>query len=117
MTTSASEIGVGPIEDIPAGEGRVYAVGGDQVAVFRLRDGSLRAVSARCPHRGGPIADGQIDDDVVLCPLHVHAFDLATGECRTADLRLRTYAVRVDGGQVLVSPAATDLTPLPKDSR
>ena len=66
----------------PPGEGRA-ALDGEQVAVFRLRDGSLRAVSAVCPHRGGPIADGQIDDRVVLCPLHLNAFNLATGECLT----------------------------------
>ena len=40
-------------------------VGGEQVAVFRKRDGSLRALSAVCTHKGGPIADGQIDDRIV----------------------------------------------------
>ena len=67
---------LGPVDQIPLGEGRAFDVDGEQVAVFRLRDGALRAVSAVCPHRGGPIADGQIDDAVVLCPLHLNAFDL-----------------------------------------
>ena len=53
-----------------------FAVGGHQVAVFRKRDGSLRALSAVCSHKGGPIADGQIDNTVVLCPLHMNAFEL-----------------------------------------
>ena len=70
---------LGPVDDIPLGEGRAYAIDGEMVAVFRLRDGSLRAVSAVCPHRGGPLADGQIDRAVVVCPLHQHVFDLATG--------------------------------------
>ena len=63
-------------------EGRAFEVGGDQVAVFRLRDGSVRALSAVCPHRGGPLADGQIDSEVVICPLHLNAFELDTG-CST----------------------------------
>ena len=67
---------LGPVDQIPHGEGRAFDVDGEQVAVFRLRDGSLRAVSAVCPHKGGPIADGQIDDRIVLCPLHMNAFDL-----------------------------------------
>ena len=65
--------------------------------MFRLRSGALRAVSAACPHQGGPIADGQSDDSVVLCPLHGNAFDLATGQCLTGAAPLRTYPVSVDG--------------------
>ena len=49
------EITVGPLSDIPVGQGRAYAVEGRQIAVFRLRDGSLRALDAVCPHRGGPL--------------------------------------------------------------
>lgn len=70
---------VGSIDEIPVGEGRAYAVDGEQVAVYRLRDGTLRALAAVCPHRGGPLADGLIDDRVVVCPLHNHTYDLATG--------------------------------------
>ncbi|GGQ74143.1 hypothetical protein GCM10010166_50410 [Couchioplanes caeruleus subsp. azureus] len=66
------------------------------VAVFRLRDGSLRATTAVCPHRGGPLADGQIDGTVVLCPLHLNAFDLSTG-CSLSGLpNLTVYPVGVD---------------------
>ena len=75
------------------------------VAVFRLRDGSLRAVSAVCPHAGGPLADGQIDNKVVICPLHLTAFDLATGCATTGPYALTVYAVHVDDdGHLVVSP-------------
>lgn len=94
---------LGPVADIPLGEGRAYAVDGEQIVVFRLRDGALRALSAVCPHRGGPIADGQIDDRVVLCPLHLNAFDLTTGECLTAAYALRTFPVTVDDDTVVVT--------------
>jgi len=93
---------LGPVDDIPLGEGRAYAVGGAAVAVFRLRDGSLRAVSAVCPHRGGPLADGQIDNRVVICPLHLNAFDLTTGCSPTGQPPLTVYPVRVDADNQLV---------------
>jgi len=93
---------LGPVEQIPLGEGRAFAVDGGQVAVFRLRDGSLRALPAVCPHRGGPLADGTIDLDVVVCPLHQHAFDLATGCSTTGADNLRPYAVSTDRQQNLV---------------
>lgn len=93
---------LGPLDQIPPGEGRAFGIDGEQVAVFRLRDGSLRAVSGVCPHRGGPIADGTIDQKVVICPLHQHAFDLATGCSTTGAEPLQSYRISVDGGQNLV---------------
>jgi nitrite reductase (NADH) small subunit len=93
--TSALHV-LGPVEQIPLGEGRAFAVEGRQVAVFRLRDGSLRALSAVCPHRGGPLADGTIDQEVVICPLHQHAFDLGTGCSTTGAGPLTRYQVTSD---------------------
>lgn len=87
---------LGPVDQVPFGEGRAFGVAGEQVAVFRLRDGSLRALSAVCSHRGGPIADGTIDQQVVMCPLHQHAFDLQTGCSTTGAGPLRSYQVAVD---------------------
>ena len=96
---------LGPVDEIPLGEGRAYPVDGEMVAVFRLRDGSLRAVSAICPHRGGPLADGQIDLKVVICPLHLNAFDLTTGCSLSGQPDLAVYAVSVDtDNQVVVTP-------------
>jgi nitrite reductase (NADH) small subunit len=79
------------------------------VAVFRLRDGSLRAVSAVCPHRGGPLADGQIDLKVVVCPLHLNAFDLTTGCSTTGQPGLTVYGVDVDADNHLVIAIPTEV--------
>lgn len=87
---------LGPAEQVPVGEGRAFGIAGEQIAVFRLRDGTLRAVSAVCPHKGGPIADGTIDQSVVMCPLHQHSFELATGCSITGAEPLRTYTVSTD---------------------
>jgi nitrite reductase (NADH) small subunit len=93
---------LGPLDQIPIGEGRAFELGGEQVAVFRLRSGVLRAVSAVCPHKGGPIADGLSDLQVVICPLHMNAFDLATGCSTTGAAPLRSYDVELDGEQIVV---------------
>lgn len=95
------------VDDIPVGEGRSLAVDGAQVAVFRLRDGSLRALDAVCPHRGGPLADGLIDGRVVVCPLHGYTFDLQTGaETSTGAAPICTYTVTVAADrEISVSPS------------
>jgi nitrite reductase/ring-hydroxylating ferredoxin subunit len=100
---------LGPPDDIPLGEGRAYAVGDLQIAVFRLRSGALRATQAVCPHAGGPLADGQLDDSVVLCPLHAAAFDLETGQARTAHPPLTVYPVRVVDGCITVTAPDVDV--------
>lgn len=98
---------LGPVDQVPVGEGRAFAVDGEQIAVFRLRDGSLRALSAVCSHRGGPIADGTLDRWEVICPLHQHAFALDTGCSSTGAAPLRTYEVSLDDDGNIVVPGQT----------
>jgi nitrite reductase (NADH) small subunit len=95
-------IRLGPVDEIPLGEGRAFTVGGEVVAVFRLRDGGVRALSAVCPHRGGPLADGQIDQRVLVCPLHLNTWDLTTGCSTSGQPPLTVYAVRVDDDNTIV---------------
>jgi nitrite reductase (NADH) small subunit len=100
---------LGAIDEIPIGEGRAYVVDGTEVAVYRLRDGTLRALAAACPHRGGPLADGLIDDRVVVCPLHGHTYDLSTGaELASGGPPVRTYAVTTDDGTIHVEASPAD---------
>ena len=93
---------VGRVEEIPPGEGRAFVAGDVQVAVFRLRDGSLHATQATCPHAGGPLADGQTDVDVLVCPLHLYAYRWTDGASTTGAAPIRIYPARdVDGDLVV----------------
>ena len=93
---------VGTLDDIRSGEGRAFALDGTQIAVYRLRDGSLRALSAVCPHRGGPLADGLTDESVVVCPLHGNTYDLATGAQVGGTYSVCTYPVTADADGSIV---------------
>jgi len=93
---------VGRVDDVPPGEGRAFVAGGVQVAVFRLRDGSLHATQAACPHAGGPLADGQTDGSALVCPLHLFAFRWSDGSCTGDAPPLRIYPVREEDGHLVV---------------
>ncbi len=92
-----TEITIGRVDEIPVGEGRTFAVDGEQIAVYRMRDGSLRALGAVCPHRGGPLADGLTDDEAVVCPLHGLTYDLTTGAEAGGSPGVCSHPVRADG--------------------
>jgi nitrite reductase (NADH) small subunit len=93
---------VGRVEEVPPGEGRTFVVGGRQVAVFRLRDGSLHATQAACPHAGGPLADGQTDVNVLVCPLHLYAYRWSDGASTSGTAPIRVYPVREVDGEIVV---------------
>ncbi len=105
---------VGAIDDIPPNEGRMIRVrGGELIAVFRLREGGVRATQSWCPHRQGPLADGLVGSGALVCPLHGRTFDLDTGEADGGKPGVVTYPARVrDDGAIVVSLPEGD-GPLP----
>src|SRR5262249_22058197 len=85
--------------EIPVGHGLLVENNGRAVAVFNRGGGRFAACGAICPHEDGPLADGWLEGDVVVCPWHGFDFDLDTGQCRVdADLAVVVYPVRVVGG-------------------
>jgi nitrite reductase/ring-hydroxylating ferredoxin subunit len=78
------------------------------VALVEGKDGApdeVVAFSALCPHQMGDLSGGSLDEEGIDCPLHFYRFDVRTGVClypRGDDLKLKTYAVQVDGDDVLV---------------
>lgn len=91
------------VTDVPVGEGRVIEDGDRAFAVFNL-DGTFHAMDNACPHRGGPLGEGWIEDGVVVCPWHGWEFEIATGACTmNAALCQKRYPVRVEGDTVIIS--------------
>jgi|SRR2546422_4158109 len=83
--------------------GKLVEVGGLKIAIFNL-GGSYYAIENTCPHRGGPLAEGKIDGDEVICPWHGSRFNVKTGAVLEPPARqgVRSFAVRVTGDDVEV---------------
>lgn len=73
------------------------------MAIFNV-GGDLRAVDARCPHRGGPLEKGPVTGRIVTCPWHGSQFDLDTGNVvrGPAVASVRTFPVRLEGGALVI---------------
>ena len=90
-------------DEIPVGQGALLDVAGVMIAVFNAGAGRFHATSPQCPHEDGPLAEGWLEGDVVVCPWHGFDFDLASGQCRVDEgLSITVYPVRVVGGDVEV---------------
>lgn len=77
----------------------------DGVALVVVRCGSdLYAVEDRCTHDGESLEGAEVEDCQIICPRHGAHFCVRTGEALTppAYEPLRTYAVRVENGRILV---------------
>ena len=88
--------------DIAPGAGKTLTVGGKELAVFNV-DGAFHAIDNTCPHRGGPLGEGELEGCAVTCPWHAWTFDLKTGESLTDDLKVAVYETRVEGGDLLIA--------------
>jgi NAD(P)H-dependent nitrite reductase small subunit len=78
----AEWIAVCRLDDIPPGQGRSIDAAGVRLAVFRV-GGELVALAGRCPHSGGSLGHGWVEESEVVCPLHHWRFRLADGRCTT----------------------------------
>jgi nitrite reductase (NADH) small subunit len=93
-------------EDVPRLEGRRVVVNGFYLAVFSTEEGFF-AISDVCPHRGGPLSDGDVAATTVSCPLHARKIELKTGQVKNDDLsRVLTFPVKVEKGKLLVDAEA-----------
>jgi len=90
------EVAIGPVTQIPPGEGRNFLVAEKLLAVFHTREGGVFATQAECPHKRGPLADGLVDAASVVCPLHDRIFAFATGQGLGNDCVIEVYKAHVD---------------------
>jgi nitrite reductase/ring-hydroxylating ferredoxin subunit len=93
------------VGEVAVGEARVVEVGGRTVALCNV-EGSLYAVDNVCPHRGGPLGEGDLDGRVLTCPWHAWRWDVTTGaNVNNPAVTLRCFPVTVEGQGIFVEPS------------
>ncbi len=99
-------IDVGAVGTVGAAAPFATEVEGTPIVIVRCEDG-YRAVEDRCTHDGEPLEAAEVDAHAceIICPRHGARFCLKTGEALSppAYEPVQTFAVRVEGGRVLVA--------------
>ena len=92
----------GTLEEVE-GMGTLVEVEGNRIALFNL-EGEVFAIDDACADDGGPLSEGSVQGDQVVCPRCRSRFSIVSGQARglPAMEDVTTYEVRVTGDDVEV---------------
>lgn len=111
------------VAELPRGEMRTVMHGNTPIVVVHTEAGEYHAVRGWCAHQGAMLGGGKLTwltseaegggyslsrgREILRCPWHSFEYDVVTGHCLTSPrLRLRTYPVKVEGGNVILDVKA-----------
>lgn len=91
------------IAALPAdGEARSFACADRTICIARI-DGILTAIDDLCPHRGGPLGQGVVEGNHIVCPWHGWEFNALTGQSISPpNTALDTFELKIEGNNVFV---------------
>ena len=91
--------------DLFEGAGIAMALEGQDIALFKLEDGSIYAINNLCSHGNAKLCDGFVDGHHVECPFHPAVFDLRDGtvSCGPATEPVKSWPVKIEDGRVYLN--------------
>jgi len=94
---------IAPADQITDGERLFVELGGKSIVLFNLA-GKLFAIGDVCSHDNGPVGDGEIEENEIICPRHGARFDIRSGKATSlpAIVDIPAYPVRVVDGIVQI---------------
>jgi 3-phenylpropionate/trans-cinnamate dioxygenase ferredoxin component len=94
-------IEIAPTDQLRDGERLFVELGGKSIVLFNLA-GKLFAIGDVCSHDNGPVGDGEIEENEIICPRHGARFDIRTGKATSlpAIVDIPAYPIRVVDGMV-----------------
>jgi len=85
-----------------AGMVRDVTVAGRSLCVANV-NGAICVLDGTCPHEGGPLGEGTIENGRVVCPWHSYAFDVHTGEAQDdPSVKAEILEAKVENGELSV---------------
>lgn len=84
-------------------EGRIMTVtaGQKQIALSHF-EGKFCALDNKCPHQGGPLGEGSIENGILRCPWHGWDYHPCSGKAPGFDDGVKPYQVKEENGVIYV---------------
>lgn len=100
----AKFVTVAKVDELPPGEKLLVEADGLLIGLFNV-DGEIHAIEDVCTHDGGPLVEGDLEGEQIVCPRHGARFDVTTGKALTmpAFEDVETFEVRVQNGEIQVA--------------
>lgn len=96
------------LADFSGGRPKRVVIEETELAVFFIK-GQFYAVQNECPHQHySALHEGILNGLELTCPMHGWTFDVSTGQATVGGGRLKRYAVKVVGNDVLVEAPKRD---------
>jgi len=84
------------------GQAKEFSVADKVICVANV-NGTISAMENVCLHRGGPLGQGMIEGDKIVCPWHGWQWDPQTGQAvHSPNAKLAVYPIKVENGDVMV---------------
>lgn len=100
----AEFIKVAKTSDLGPGEKMLVEYEDEDVGLFNI-DGEFYAISDVCTHDDGPLVEGKLDGDCIICPRHGARFNVKTGaQTMPAFAPAPLYQVKIEGNDILIAP-------------
>lgn len=91
------------VAELPPGTVREFQLDGTTIALANV-EGKFHAINNTCLHRGGPLGEGELEGNTVVCPWHGWKYDLTTGQLfNNPAVAVACYPVEVRGEDVYVN--------------
>ena len=98
----AEFVKVASVSELSPGSAKVVEVSGKTIALFNV-GGTVYAIDNTCLHQGGPLGEGELMGDVVVCPWHQWEYNVRTGEVvGNSFVKVKVYPVQVEGSDIKV---------------
>ncbi|WP_332697992.1 nitrite reductase small subunit NirD [Halalkalibacter lacteus] len=100
---TTKKVEVAKVSDLSIGVGQRVNVAGEEIALFKQKDGTVSAIQNSCPHKGGPLSEGIVSGEHVFCPLHDWKINMKDGKVQAPDVGcVKKYDVEVKDEVVFV---------------
>jgi nitrite reductase (NADH) small subunit len=91
----------GTLSEVPPGVVKEVEADDATYAVCNI-EGTLHCINGICPHAGGPLGQGILEGNTLMCPWHGWEFDCRNGLSISDELKVETFPVVVENGSIFI---------------